>query len=383
MIILVEGQDGAGKSTLVERLIARHRQSDPAGHVRHLRAGRPTAATLLAEYLTPLLGLDYRGGDVVVCDRWFLGELVYPALTGRASLADPLELRYLVAWLRAAGALLVHVTAPEAVVRDRILRRDPADPDADPVLVSQQAKLFAAAVAEVRALGLTTLTVDTATEPDDGYRGGHDRVVTTLANRLWFESTEVLTPAGAYQTADGTGHPAALGPTGRAPRYVGSTRPELLLLGDEQGPAYPELTVPFVPLRRGCGAYLWQALTDTEPAARPHRARYRALEGRVGALGLRDLGVVNAHDPGLDSPADLRRLWRRLGEPPVAVLGARALATARRAALPASQLTPLPHPQWVRRFHHAQLTAYGAAVWSAAGAHRGEDLRETWPTCTP
>lgn len=374
MLVLIEGQDGSGKSTLVrllrERDLLTRTRDCPLPPPVTLKAGRPTAPNLLAEYLQPLLHYSPAGQDTVLCDRWLLGELVYPQLTGRRSLAEPAQLRYLVDWLRARGALLVYLTAPAGIVRRRILDRDPADPDADPQAIEQQAKLFAAAVAEVRRLGLNTLTIDTAREPPNWATGSAGTIM-RQASRLAHHAAEVT---GVY-SGEGTGRELA--------HYVGSLAPRLLLVGDEQGPAYPELTVPFAPLRRGCGAFLWQALADTEPAALDHPGEYRALEGRLQPLGLSDLGVVNGNDPRRRFDADLAVLWRRLGEPPVAALGANALTAVRRAGLPIASTAVLPHPQWVRRFHHPRLTSYGAATWASATTHTGEDLRETWQTYTP
>lgn len=376
MLVLIEGQDGSGKSTLVKLLREREyltRTRDcPLPPLTVYKAGRPTEPNLLAEYLRPLLGYSPANDDTVLCDRWFLGELVYPQLTGRRSLAEPAQLRYLVDWLRARGALLVHLTAPAGTVRRRILERDPADPDADPQLIEQQAKLFTVAVTEVRRLGLATLTIDTTRTPPEYASHSVAGTILRQASRLAHAATEAT---GVY----------SLGGQGRElAHYVGSLKPRLLLVGDETGPAYPELSVPFAPLRRGCGAFLWQALADTEPVALGRPGEYRALDGWLPPIGLSDLGVVNGNDPRRRSDADLATLWRKLGEPPVAALGANAVKAVRRSGLPAASTAVLPHPQWVRRFHHPRLNSYGAAVWaSATTLHTGEDLRETWQTFTP
>lgn len=386
MLTIFDGQDGTGKSTLLRLCRERDFSSRVAGSLlpdwELLKANRPTSDNLLTEYLQPLLGYSATGLTDVACDRWFLGELVYPQLTGRTSLADPVQLRYLVNWLRARGALLVHVTARPEVVLERLRARDASDPDAEPHLVDAQAKLFAAAVAQVRELGLSTLTIDTSDAP---LRSSHHPVVvgdllqlagTVNRYAAQLQHAAAETVGAQFDTATGW-HERELG------RYVGPLRPRLLLVGDEQGPAYPELTAPFVPLRRGCGAYLWRALSDSEPATRGHPSSYRALEGWVPLLSLADVGVVNSRDDVQREPTDLRRLWRRLGEPPVATLGDRAAAVVRRLQLPGSCVARLPHPQWVRRFHHARLQSYGAAAWASATTHTGEDLRETWQTFTP
>lgn len=80
-IIIIEGTDGTGKTTYAKSLAEAH-----GGVYRH--AGAPTAETWWEEYLDPL-SLHLTGpeaGQLLVLDRWHLGEMVWPSLFGRPSL---------------------------------------------------------------------------------------------------------------------------------------------------------------------------------------------------------------------------------------------------------------------------------------------------------
>jgi thymidylate kinase len=78
-IIILEGLDGTGKSTLASRLYKS--LSTP---LAILHAGPPVATTLIREYVWPL-GIA-SNGYVVICDRWHLGERVWPEIFDRESL---------------------------------------------------------------------------------------------------------------------------------------------------------------------------------------------------------------------------------------------------------------------------------------------------------
>ncbi len=83
-IIILEGLDATGKSTLAEWLYRKL----PAP-VALLHAGPPRATTAIREYVMPL-GIA-GDGYVVVCDRWHLGERVWPDIFDRDSLMPTAE----------------------------------------------------------------------------------------------------------------------------------------------------------------------------------------------------------------------------------------------------------------------------------------------------
>jgi hypothetical protein len=124
--------------------------------------------------------------------------------------------------------------------------------------------------------------------------------------------------------------------------YVGPPRPHRLLLGDVRGPMFrtddpvDKLRPAFMPVPGTSGAYLWDVL-GTAPRI--------AFMGDAPFTG--GIGVANACD--VDHPA---RLIESLNVPPrVTALGRNA-----QRAVPAASRAP--HPQYVRRFHHGRAQAY-------------------------
>lgn len=77
MLTIIEGVDGTGKTTLAGKISEQH-------DAMYLHAGPPQHEDWVREYVDPLLRFPY-GWDIV-CDRWALGELVWPKLFNRQGL---------------------------------------------------------------------------------------------------------------------------------------------------------------------------------------------------------------------------------------------------------------------------------------------------------
>ncbi|TDC91968.1 AAA family ATPase [Actinomadura sp. 7K507] len=117
-VIVLEGCDGVGKTTLAGKLVQQH-----GYHLTH--ATRTPDGIDLAERYYNLLALPGR----LVLDRSFISELVYgPLLHGRSRLTLA-QARDLAAVVGSRGGLLVHVTAPPEVIADRLRRRDGIAPE--------------------------------------------------------------------------------------------------------------------------------------------------------------------------------------------------------------------------------------------------------------
>lgn len=299
MLIIVEGPDCAGKSTLVERLAGKLTRRDDAA-VRVLHKRKPTASTFLDEYLTPLL--TYRpGGDHVVCDRWHLGEVVYPVVFRRPSLLDASSWRYLEAYLRARGALVVHLSAPLHQLKRRLASRGDDLVDVD-MLASVRLGFYEA---QQRSACVGLLVESNTAEVVD-------RVI-AAADEL-DRRTRPLAPFATY---------------------VGAPQPDLLLVGDVRSRIQGgDLRPAFAPNPATSGRYLWEALG----------ALYKPPY-------LPQFGLANANDVD-----DVNRLYGALGRPlDVVALGVHAHDTLERVNLPHRRA---PHPQYVRRFHHRQVARY-------------------------
>lgn len=308
MLLILEGVDGAGKSTLAARLADELHRRDPAARVEVLHRGPPGDANPLDEYEVPLL--SYRPGrdHHIICDRWHLGELVYPRVLGRPSLLDVAHLAHIELTLRSRGAVLVHVAPPLDVIYRRLRDRPDDSPGAAPGVIDRVHERFAAEVAET--------TIELA------FTGG------TPSNDVCIDA--ILRVAAHTERA-------CVGLNDFI-TYVGPPRPRALLLGDRRGvagtPDEHGLGPAFMPYPSTSGAYLLRALP------RSHRDQ---------------IGLANARDVD-----DWHELWRVLDRPNIVTLGANAtrVVAGRRPLCHGS----LPHPQFVRRFFYDACDDYGARL---------------------
>ena len=116
MLIIIEGVDGAGKSTLVEAI----QDELPAAEMIHKG---PIKRSPLIEYEASLEHYRVNSGRDIVCDRWHIGELVYgPLLRGESKLS-PASLEHIELFLATRGALRTWVQTPLHVIQERISGR--------------------------------------------------------------------------------------------------------------------------------------------------------------------------------------------------------------------------------------------------------------------
>lgn len=319
-MIIIEGPDLVGKTTFAEALHRYLSESDGRAEVVRLRRGPPTAHPL-DEYETPLL--DYRprrtpgtldvGRRHVICDRWHLGELVYPRVLGRSTQLDDAVRRHVELFLMARGALVVQLVASADTLAARLASRG------DDL---------------VGASHLPALV--------DAY----DEVNTHLA-RVVLHSGDLTAHHAGNVAAVARNLELAAAPLADFVTYVGPVGPDVLLLGDVRhefrhghpAPDDPRRLLPaFGPYPTTSGHYL---LSTLDPGVR--------------------YGVANACD--VDDP---HALWRTLGCPPVVALGRRA---DRRLKM---RHGVVPHPQHWRRFYHAYRDEYRRLVLRAG--ETGDDL---------
>lgn len=120
MLIVVEGCDGSGKTTLVKDIEQRMRASSTRCEVVHM--GPPSEGqdpfhqytNAIMDY-SPLEHLD----DMVIFDRLHLGEHVYgPLYRGRSQLSNT-QMRIIESLLDARGAVKLMLTAPTEILEQR------------------------------------------------------------------------------------------------------------------------------------------------------------------------------------------------------------------------------------------------------------------------
>jgi thymidylate kinase len=306
VLIIVEGTDLAGKSSLVRDLTRRAMNLNV--RVTAIHAGPPGLfVDPLDEYelaLLPLRNAALDPGQLVLIDRWHLGELVYgPLLRGHSRLSAA-QFEHIERFLDALGAVRI-IIEPEGedALRARYAARGDELLTLDQVLEVRRWFHQAAATYHWRLV----------TSP------ASDRVLTDLL--VWAEvacvRVQCLLPF---------------------PGYVGSSTPILLLVGDEPNGHVPgtQPNPAFLPIGKNSGHYLIDSLLLGSNSIMRSSGQW---------------GLANANDG-----TDVWALWDLLARPRVVALGNRCYATLSELKIPA---TPARHPQWVRRFQHARQAAYG------------------------
>jgi hypothetical protein len=123
--------------------------------------------------------------------------------------------------------------------------------------------------------------------------------------------------------------------------YVGPQRPLAVLVGERRG-GYSHLgdRFAFTPRNSGAGRWLLEALPE-------HLWRH--------------VGLVNSLED------DLRDVWRFTGTPHLVALGETAARELKKERLPHAAV---PHPQFIRRFLHSQLSSYGELIATLIGTEQ-------------
>lgn len=309
MLVILEGTDLIGKSTAAERLRA---ALSISGDVEVLHKG-PMTADAITEYELPLEDYLPGGGRHVICDRWHVGEDVYgPHLRGESRVSEA-ERLHIDKFLAARGAVLVHVTAAENLVRRRLAERgdDLITADDIPALTDAYYRVLNGLPSAVH----TVRAVLTGEEE-------HDR-----------EQLQALLHHGAWAELQARHLP-------RHATYVGPPDPDILLLGERRNPT-PHGTVD------------------------PHRGAFTPHPSTSGRFLLDALPPYLANHCGLANALeeDPVALYEDLHQPLVVALGREADRALDRAEVPHGAV---PHPQGVRRFNFSRQVEYGRVIREAA-----------------
>ena len=308
MLIIVEGCDGVGKSTFVRSLV--DTISEP---VDVLHRGVPKRHPL-QEYERDIEVYRSGEGRHIICDRWHWGELIYgPMFRGESKLG-------LAGWyhielfLKARGALTVHLTHDADTALGRVMARGDDYVPADKRTISRLLQEYA-------GRSFSTLTeTRTVTDPGD---------------------TEVLSAVLQAQLLEEE--------TTRLSKYkslIGAPTPSYLILGEKKGSLHlGDHDAAFVPYSSTSGRFLLEALP-------------REI--------LEDCAIANALEE------DVAKLWSDLERPAVIALGYKARRACQEAAIPH---TYEYHPQYVRRFAHSKQAAYGQMIASKLRRERNAHAR--------
>lgn len=315
MLIIVEGPDGAGKTTLVEA-IRKHVENNFVDPVEVLHKGPPVSHPL-DEYVRPLQ--DYRPAQDkhIICDRWHWGEAIYPDVFNRSTQLDRGVWLWTEMFLRSRGAVVVYPYVSAATLTERVTERGD-----DLVDVSMLPRIWAAynSTRFKSALPVYMFSQRDAADLDKQLNSifalAQDNAArASVLNDLW--------------------------------TYVGPARPDFLLVGDtrsRRGRQSP-ITGAFGPRPGTSGHFLLNALSGPRTV---------------------NVGLINANDVD-----DVYSAYVKLGEPPVVTLG-RAASKALDGDGPNVTIehSSVPHPQFIRRFYSKHATEYGAIIDSAMATRK-------------
>jgi hypothetical protein len=300
VLVILEGCDGAGKTTLAHELLGYLSVLYPHARNELFHRGPPESHPL-DEYELPLIDYQPATEHNIVCDRWHLGEVVYPQVLGRSSQLTPAALWHMEAFLLRKGAIIVHVSARDSVLQQRLFERG------DDLVHANQVHDIQLAYALAINRTLLRVTYPTTVQ--------HIVEVAEEQEKTFASLNEFTT-------------------------YVGPRFPSLLLLGDVRKVDRPELPSPaFMPYPSTSGSYLLQSLYALHDDSRTRNS----------------IGLANACD--VDDPV---ALWETLGEPLTVALGVNAFKKA--SANESMGARYVDHPQYVRRFQHRKHDEYAQHI---------------------
>jgi hypothetical protein len=151
-VIVLDGCDGTGKTTIAEAMRAQHDYT-----VIH-SSRTPDGTDIVGRYRDILA----RPGRIVL-DRSFISELVYgPLFHGRSRLSHP-DAVSLAAATASRGGVLVHLTGTPAAIITRLKSRDGTVPEA--AIISAIIDAYGAAFALLEDTA-PVLVTDTTTTPE-------------------------------------------------------------------------------------------------------------------------------------------------------------------------------------------------------------------------
>lgn len=166
MLFIIEGPDGTGKSTLAHTIKKTIRAQFPNDFVFVHHKGSPKNDNAISEYKDPLIAYAPDNNEHIICDRWHLGELVYPEMFNRPSIMTPDQFAEIESFLTMCGALVIYVgRMNHADHAEQLMDRD--DMDVNPDMLPSLRQLFDSAM---EATQLTVVQHDYDTCGSDGCR---------------------------------------------------------------------------------------------------------------------------------------------------------------------------------------------------------------------
>lgn len=316
MLVVLEGVDGSGKSSLADA-IAREIQDRTGEPVEQHHHG-PLERDPVDEYVFDIQDYFPGSGRHLVIDRLHWGELVYGPIYRDKSAVSEAQFRWIELWLQSRGAAIFHVTQPLEVIQRRLAARG------EDFLRPEHVKHVLSGFAAVAKKAITH-QMDVSPEGDTA------RLVGKIVDSAAYAETRVAQLASVY------------------PSLIGDPLPHTLLVGDKRGgkPPHPT-TSAFLPVAANSSVFLLEAL-DSD--------------------WWRGVAIVN----GVEEANRLPHLIDDLYGPNVVALGRNASDILIEYDI---EHAAVPHPQYARRFQNKRQRQYGALIQDVA---RTGEVRISWP----
>lgn len=300
MFIILEGCDGAGKSTLSDAIVKEIEYRFPGQDIETVHSSQ-LKNDPIDEYALEYEAYVPGNGQHFVVDRLHWGETIYGPLYRKKSALSKGAFRWVEMYLKARGATTWHVSAALETVENRLRVRG------EDYLQTHDVEHVWSSFNEVAKTALTcggTAMTDQA-DPE------------TLAKIIVDEAIyNEITARDAFR-----------------PEYIGRALPSALLVGDKQGNSDPGATkAPFMPRGQSCGDFFMASLPE---------------------LWWHQVGIVNVYE------TDVLDLLDKLYYPYVVAMGAFATKELHRLGV---EHAVVPHPQKIRRFHNPRGSEYGALI---------------------
>lgn len=292
MLTIIEGIDKTGKSTLAAEI-----NKLLGGGAQIIHASKPVKHPL-DEYEVDLATYEPAVMEHLILDRWHLGETVWPAIYNRDSLYDDAMHTHVELFLISRGALLILAEGRESAITERITADDYFLPAQVPEI------LLRFKTAAKRSL-LHRVSYDFEREDVDSFAFQ----VLRAAYGLEYEVSRVHAITS---------------------NWIGYPRPLILFVG-EQTKSVEANGIPFVPYSTTSGHHLLEAVASSKTFRHP-------------------VAFTNALTPS-GEPEKLRALWAAMNRPRVVAMGNVAHDALKKLDM---RHGVVPHPQYMRRFHHAR-----------------------------
>lgn len=310
MLIILEGVDGSGKSSLASAIVDDLKKSDYTESIRELHSG-PLKRDPLEEYVFSIDDYAPSTESHIVADRWHYGELIYGPLYRGKSAINTAQWRWMEMWLQSRGASVWIVSNTVEEIKRRLAARG------EDFLKDE----------DVKTVVEGYLSLIKTNHPPT-----FEQVITVDGDLTWLVN-EIRTWANnAAIEARNINElwPSYVGPTAYSPKF--------LLVGDKRGGKPPYRTQSaFMPVGGNSADFLWNALEE-------------------GVW--QQCGMINAHETDF-----IPGLIEHLGRPHVVALGHEASKKLTHDGVTHARV---PHPQYVRRFHSKKRSGYGQLIYDAA-----------------